>query len=124
MGLQFGGRYPTIATVWEIESQGKYTKGKISTSKKQQDGTYVTDFSSFVRFVGEAHNKSAYINPKDRITPTNFEITKTYNKEQGKEYVNITIFDFDIVNNENQPAKTDNSFINIPDIDMSELPFK
>lgn len=125
MGLQFGGKYPCQATVWSIESKGNYTQAQISTSKKKQDGTYETDFSSYVRLVGAAHDKSVGLNPKDRITPTNFEITKSYNKEQKKEYTNIVIFDFDIVNQgENTKKSSDNSFMSIPDNIADDLPFK
>lgn len=122
MGLSFGGKYPCQATVWRFESKGKYTDAQISTSKKGQDGNYVTDFSSYVRMVGAAHEKVLQLEPKDRITITNFEITKTYDKSKGKEYVNIVVFDFDAVKKETEKAP-DTDFLKIPD-DIGDLPFK
>lgn len=49
--------------IWALSKQDKFTTVSYSTSKKSSDdnGTYETDFSEFVRFVGNAHDKLADI---------------------------------------------------------------
>lgn len=94
-----GFRTGAYATVWEIkQGNGNYTDVRISTSKKDR-GTdkYVTDFSGYVRLVGEAHQSASNLQEKDRIKIGDCEVTNNYNKEKNTTYVNYAIFGYEDV---------------------------
>lgn len=81
------------AKVWKIEAHEKFTKIQCSTQTKK-DGNYITDFSSYVTLVGEAHKKAVDLTENSRIKILNFGVTTSnYN---GKYYTNITVFDFEL----------------------------
>lgn len=119
--------------VWKITREAdKYCDVQASTSKKNQDGTYETDFNGFVRLVGHAANQ---IKGKD-LTKGGFKIkncgvTQTYDKEKNQTYTNFVVFEFDDSDNNgtsnnnsnSSSAKKDNGFMNIPDGIDEELPF-
>lgn len=88
------------ARIWAIEDKGNYSIAKISTSKKNKDGSFETDFQDgFVRLIGSAHEKAQTLNVTDKgvsIQITSCEVTTPYNAETKKSYVNYAIFAFDI----------------------------
>lgn len=90
------------ATVWSVQDKGKYSNVQLSTSRKNEDGTYTTDFSGFVSFVGKAHTMAQGITDMRRIQIKNADVTKRYVKEKEKEYINFVVFDFDFMDG---PAK-------------------
>ena len=91
MGLRVGG----YATIWSVEDKGNYSNVKLTTSRKNQSGQYETDFSGFVRFVGEAHKNAGSLSEKDRVKVGEFDVQNSYNKEKGVTYYNVAIFAFE-----------------------------
>lgn len=92
MAIRVGG----YVTVWEVKDRGNYTDAKVTSSKKNQDGTYTTDYSGFVRFIGEAHKNATPLKEKDRIKIGDFSVTNSYNKEKNITYTNIAVFSFEM----------------------------
>lgn len=124
-------RNGAYATVWEVKKgNGNFTDARISTSKKnKQTEQYETDFSGFVRLIGNAHQKAASLNEKDRIKLGDCEVTNHYDKEKKITYTNFAVFDFENANGGQQQTPVNNpqsdpmGFMNIaPGID-EELPF-
>ena len=99
------------AKVWKITSHERYTDIQCSTQQKK-DGSYVTDFSGFVRLVGEAHKKAVDLSEKDSIKIGTFGVSNSY--VNGKNYTNIIMFDFEIKGQENSNNAADSD---------DELPF-
>lgn len=81
------------ATVFKIEDKGTYVKAQLSTSEKKQDSTYENS-SWFCSFVGNAKEGAKHLSDKDKITITKGKLTNVYNKEAGKSYLNMTVFEF------------------------------
>ena len=106
-----GFRVGAYCKVWSIEqARGNFTKVKLSVSKKQQDGTYATDFNGFCMFIGNAHAKAAMLKGDERIKLGDVDVSTVYNKDQKKEYVNYKVFDFEFADgndskNTKQPPK-------------------
>jgi len=100
------------ATVWEVEDKGNFVKGRISTSEKNKEGKYVNSYW-FATFVGKAKETALTLSTKDRIKIISGKISNTTTGEgkDKKSYVNVTIFDFESLNN----SQTDSQ--------MDELPF-
>lgn len=118
----------TYAKLWKIEQvQGKnYYQGQISTSRKNQQGEYETDFSaSFVRFVGNAAKTAASLKDGDRIHIINCGVTNSYDKEKKVTYTNYIIFECENASNGQQPQKKPDpsSFNDVSDAVDEELPF-
>lgn len=125
-----GFRNGAYATVWEAkEGNGNWTDVRLSISKKnKQSGEYETDFSGFVRFIGDAHEKAAFLGEKQRIKLGECDVTNKYNKEKGVTYTNFAVFSFELADGNNEAtggASTPNpdGFLNIPDGIDDELPF-
>lgn len=91
-----GFRVGAYGKVWSVDqAKGNFTKVKLSVSKKQQDGTYATDFNGFCMFIGNAHAKAAMLKGDERIKLGDVDVSTVYNKDQKKEYVNYKVFDFE-----------------------------
>lgn len=121
-----GFRTGNFATIWEVKKgNGNYSDVRLSTSKKnKQTEQYETDFSGFVRFVGEAHKAAQSLKEKDRIKLGDCEVTNSYNKEKNVTYTNYAVFGFEMANGNNtnsQPAKTKPEIKTTDDSD--DLPF-
>lgn len=123
-----GFRKDTFATVWSTEIiSDTMTKARISTSRKnRQTGTYETDFSGFVSFIGTAvAKKAASLREKDRIKLGDVDVTNKYDKEKNVTYTNFRIFSFekaDEVNNTNQTTTKTQPAVDDGELDDS-LPF-
>ena len=95
-----GFRKDAYAKVWKLEKpEGKnYFNAQISINRKKDDG-YETEFSSFVRLVGEASKKAESLNVEDNliIKLGDVDVTNNYVKEKNTTYWNCTVFDFDVV---------------------------
>lgn len=92
-------RVGAYATVWETkDTQYKYREGRITTSRKIQTG-WIDDFSGWVRFVGQANEKSKSLTRQDRIKILECEACQIYNKETKKTFNSYTIFDFEACKN-------------------------
>lgn len=116
-----------LAKVWEIRKKDKFTEIKISTSKKKDD-EYVQDFSSYVRFIGKAHEKAQDLNGDEIIKMLEVECTNKYDSDKKQMYYNFICWDFEVfeggkkddakptTNTENHPPLYDNT-------DDDDLPF-
>lgn len=85
------------AKVWTLEEpkKGNYIDAQISTSRKDDDGEYYTDFSGFVRLIGDAKKKAKKLEEGDVIIITSCGVTNKYDKKKKTTYVNYLVFDFD-----------------------------
>ena len=89
----------SYAKIWGIKksSYGDYYEVSLSTSRKNGDGEYETDFSdNFVRFVGKAKEKVPTIQENDKIRIEKCGVTTFYNKEKKIKYTNYVVFDFEM----------------------------
>lgn len=95
-----GFRTGSWAKVWEVrptKSSG-VTELRISISKKNRDtGEYEQDFGGYVRCAGTAcAAKASALKEGDRIRLGDVDVTRRYDKEAQKEYLNFTVFSFDV----------------------------
>ena len=140
--MAFGsGRF---AAVWSIEPHEKSSSVRISTSKKNmQTGMYETDFSGFVTFIGDAHDKirkypSHPTKPKTPIVKIRLDdatCTRPYPPPEDKDVVKFQVYDFtpaDQVQYEPAPEaavrktaepKRETNFVDVPEDSDEELPF-
>lgn len=97
-----GFREGAYATVWEVRpgpGSGNWTKGRISVSRKTEQGEYESDFDEYVMFIGSAAaNKALQLKPKDRIRLLRVDATTTYDRERNTKYHNYKIFEFEDAN--------------------------
>ena len=100
--------------VWIVDRKDKYTGITASTGDKQQDGTYKNS-SWNCRLIGKAHDLN--VAEGDRIEVLSGKVENIYNKEQGKSWLNVIIFDAA----KQGGADAGNAPIEIDD--SSELPF-
>ena len=112
------------ATVWAVEDKGKYSVVELSTSVRDKNGEYVTDFShKFVSFLGKAHEAAKNLSRKSRIKIGGCGVSNSYDKNKGREYVNFKVFDFEIVDG-SKPSKKEKTKVetSVEDED-DDLPF-
>lgn len=104
------GKY---ATCWTDKNTNKvlnlfekYAEVQITTSKKKQDGTYDTDFSGRVRFVGKSFDKIKRIDlrEKDRLKLLEVETCNRYDKEKKRSFDSFIVWDFETVENRQPTA--------------------
>ena len=116
------------AKVWKIfpkeKKEQRYTVVQLSTSRKdKKTNSYSTDFSDYVRMVGEAEKKAAELEAQDRIKLVTTGVTNSYNKEQKKSYYQFVCFDFEFDNQQKQAQTSgDDDFMELPD--GEKLPFE
>lgn len=104
-----------------VEVKEKVVKASLSTSSKNQDGTY--KYSNWnATFLGEtAFEKAKTLKDKDRIKVTSGKIDIDEVEKEGKKnrYTNLLIFNFEILESK-FPEKTENV---APPADEDSLPF-
>lgn len=127
----------TYATVWSVEDKGNYANGRISTSEKdrQNEGQYINS-NWFCRFVGKCKDDSLNLKERAKIKILSGKVTNITidNGHEKKTYLNVVIFDFEVVehstppnntfqaeNAKGKPAETQNE--GFYPIDTDELPF-
>ena len=90
------------ATVWSVEDKGNFVRGRISTSEKNKDGKYINS-NWFATFVGKAKEPALALSTKDRIKIISGKISNTTTGEgkDKKSYLNVVVFDFEPVSQEN-----------------------
>ena len=87
----------SYATVWSVEDgKGKFMKVRLSTSRKDKEGNYSTDFSGTCTFFGAASAKAQHLKERDRIKLGNVTVTNSYDKDKNTTYVNYNVFDFEM----------------------------
>ncbi len=83
-------------TVFNPEVKGKYVQAQLSTPKKEKNEENPYSYQSwFCKFVGEAVEEAKKLKNQDRINVTNAIIENEYVKESDKNYVTVTIFNFE-----------------------------
>lgn len=123
-----GFRQNSFATIWSVEPvKDTITKAKISTSKKNKNtGEYETDFGGFVTFLGTAAaSKAAKLKEKDRIKLGDVDVTRKWDKEKQKEYINYNVFSFEMADSlATQPATAPQSQpVDSGEVETDDLPF-
>ena len=122
-------RQNAFATIWSVEPvRDTITKAKITTSKKNKStGEYETDFSGFVTFLGTATaSKAAKLKEKDRIKLGDVDVTRKWDKEKQKEYINFNVFSFEMVDSKtasSPPAVTNTEPVDSGEVETDDLPF-
>lgn len=125
-----GFRSGSFATVWSTEpGQGKYTKVRLSISRKNKEtGEYEDEFSGFCMFIGEARVKAEGLKERDRIKLGDVDVSRRYDKEKNKEYFNFKVFSFEMAEdqaqqNQSRPQSNAVEGNNIEGVETDELPF-
>ena len=111
--------------VWNVEQKERFTKGKLQTSEKKQDGTYEKS-DWFCAFVGNCAPLAKELSDGDAITVNKAKITNVYNKEQKKSYFNMAVFDFEITSKGKQkdaPAFDEDDFSSFKQVPEDDCPF-
>lgn len=108
--------------VWEIKRrEERYTDIRGSTSRKNKDDEYITDFNGFIRLVGEAHKSAENLSEGDRIQIEAFEVTNRYDKDKDKTFTNFTVFKYGTGDNDSPKEDTKEDKEKEED---GELPFR
>ena len=121
-------RTGAYATIWEVkEGKGKYTDVRLSTSRKNQSGEYETDFSGFVRFIGDANTNASNLKEKDRIRLGDVSVTNSYDREKKITYTNFQVYSFETADGskpDKQTTQKKETFNpDVPEGVDEELPF-
>lgn len=92
-----GFRKGAYATVWEVRNgNGNYSIARISISRKNREtDEYRTEFSGWVRLIGDAHAKARGLEERSRIRIGECDVTNHYDKEKEVTYTNYAIFGFE-----------------------------
>lgn len=121
-----GFRQGSFAKIWDVERREKFTKLRISISKKnKQTGQYESDFTGFVALIGKAHQDGASLAAGDVIKIGECEVTNRYDKEKQKEYTNFNVYSFEDANSGSSGSSAPKSDYQpvADDGDDGELPF-
>lgn len=131
-----GFRTGAYAKIWAVKpsSTGKSMVAEMSTSKKKQDGSYETDWSSkFVTLAGQAAKEVENIEIRSSgklVRIGDCDVTCKWDAEKKIMYTNYVIFSFqkDEGDSKSKPStstkKADTDFMKIPDnADDEGLPF-
>ena len=109
------------AKVWKIypkdKKDQKYTTVQLSTSRKnKKDNSYYTDFSGYVRMVGDAETKAAELEANDRIKLLSVGVTNSYNKETKKKTADqFVCYDFEFESEKKKAESNSDDFMDMPD---------
>lgn len=124
MGLKNGAKL----SIWEVKKCGKYTDIQASTRKKNnQTGEWETDFSGYIRLVGNANTKATDFSEGKLQNPIKievggFEVTQKYSKEHKKTFTNFVMYDFEMEDAQPaQPKPSPDDFVTITN--DSDMPF-
>ncbi len=84
--------------VWSTERKtDTLTSGRVTVSRRDKtSGEFVQEFSGYVAFIGTAcAAKALGLKPKQRVRLGDVDVTRRYDKEAGREYVNFNIYSFE-----------------------------
>lgn len=91
--------------IWKSNRYEKYHDCQVSSSQKNKStGKYEVTFSGFVRFIGRAHEKRPL--PEQIIKILSCGVKTKYVKERRTNYTNFLIYDYELVDGENEHAGT------------------
>lgn len=116
-------RNGAYATIWAVEPKEKYTNVRLSTSRKNRDGTYDQDFGGYVSFIGDAHTAASGLKEKDRIKILECSATSRYDKAKNTTYHNYQVYSFEPAESRSQQAAQQQMLIIPDDVDDEEMPF-
>ena len=117
------------AKVWKIypkeKKEQKFTLVQLSTSRKdKKTKEYSTDFSGYVRLIGDAEEKAKELEAQDKIKLLTVGVTNSYDKANKKTYTQYVCFDFEFDNSQKQ-AETNGSGEEWAEMDdNAKLPFE
>ena len=117
------------AKVWKIypkeKKDQKFTLVQLSTSRKdKKTKEYSTDFSGYVRLIGDAEEKAKELEAQDKIKLLTVGVTNSYDKANKKTYTQYVCFDFEFDNSQKQ-AETSGSDGDWAEMDENaKLPFE
>lgn len=118
--LNVTGKY---VSVFEVVDKGNFVQANLSTSKKNQDGSY-TNMYWKARFVGEAYAPAKALVDKDKIHILRGAIENKFDKEWDRLYVTVVIFRFKKSNaalspdSNGMPEEMENGEHNVTDEDL------
>ena len=110
-----------FAKVWSVDIQDKYVKIDLSTTKKNQDGTYTNSSWKGVKFLGKSVDMARTLQKGDTVDIKSGILGKR--EYQGKWYDDIVIFEAELVRkNEKSSEENQGGFVPV-DIESDMLPF-
>ncbi len=117
------------ATVWEVRTtRGASMQVRISTSyKDKKTGEYVSDFSDYVFFSGDAAKKAAQLKEKDRIRLLQTSVTSKWDRDKKVNHYFFSVWDFEMADRNGgtgtKPAAAAPKAAPAVEEDNDELPF-
>lgn len=124
-----GFRTGAFTKLWSIEPvRDTITKARVSISKKNKNtGEYESEFDGFIAFVGTAAaSKAAKLKEGDRIKLGDVDVTRKYDKEKQKEYINFNVFSFEIADSKTSsspPTVERTESVDSGEVETDDLPF-
>ena len=124
-----GFRTGAFCKLWTIEPvRDTITKSRVSISKKNKNtGEYESEFDGYIAFVGTAAaSKAAKLKEGDRIKLGDVDVTRKYDKEKQKEYINFNVFSFEMADSRASsatPAVTNTESVDNGEVETDDLPF-
>ena len=110
-----------FAKVWSIDKSKSVPRGRISTSEKNQQDEWINS-SWFASYIGKAKEKALELNGDERIKMLKGKVTSTSKKLDDntyRNYINVTVFDFEVVGQSNYQDPDDRGSVASDD----EIPF-
>lgn len=124
-----GFRTGAFCKLWTIEPvRDTITKSRASISKKNKNtGEYESEFDGFIAFVGTAAaSKAARLKEGDRIRLGDVDVTRRYDKEKQKEYINFNVYSFEMADSRTSaapPTITNTEPVDSGEVETDDLPF-
>lgn len=124
-----GFRTGAFCKLWTIEPvRDTITKSRASISKKNKNtGEYESEFDGFIAFVGTAAaSKAARLKEGDRIRLGDVDVTRRYDKEKQKEYINFNVYSFEMADSRASsatPTVTNTEPVDSGEVETDDLPF-
>lgn len=103
----------TYLKIWQVDVNDKFVLCQVSSSSKQQDGTYKNS-SWYAKFLGKAKEDAVSLEIGDKVKVLTGAVENIYNKELKKSFLSVLVFSFEKVENSDRPYQAD---------DDDELPF-
>lgn len=89
-----GFRTGAYATVWETRERNGRAEARLSITRKQQDGTYVQDWSDWVSLFSSAKDLLG-APARARIKLGDVDVSNRYDKEKKVTYTNYKLFSYE-----------------------------
>lgn len=99
-------KFESYFKVWET-GKGKLQNTasvRVSESFKKDNGEYITTFSGYVTFTGDAFKKLNEAKGKADFIKATGHITNKYDFEKGKTYYNVFVDDYEEIGKKKDPS--------------------